>query len=1119
MRTRYNKLVRDRIPEIIREDGGTPVTSTLSRTDVANHLRLKLLEEVHELFLSKDRDGFLRETADVVEVLSALASEYDVTWEEIEDRRHELVTQKGGFGEGVFLHAVYDGPALEASESVDSVTPCLLVSGSSPSLRDVLRRELDNSRTCKIATAFCTRAMLNLLSRPFEDFLARGGQLFLLTSVMNNFNNPDDLLHLRNELPACNLRVYYPGNGHGPERFAAPPSPFHLKCFLFEKLDGRNSLIVGSSNLTGGGLARNEEWNLYSNSEVNLPFPPGAVRTIYDTAEERFDCYWEHDSVDITDALVSAYRPRWERTRTAGEALREQIESTQDSPPHPRPAQKTALEALAAHRRLGTRKCAVIAATGLGKTHLAGFDFRQSDMQNLLFVAHRERILRDARDVFRGVLRDPAFGVMLSGQSDEAERHSAMRGGSSVFAMIQTLSRRKVLERFARQHFDYIVVDEFHHGEAATYRAVLEHFQPRFLLGLTATPERMDGRDVLRLCDYNIAYEARVFEAIDQGWLVPFQYFAVHDPTDYSQIRWTGIGYDEEELEVHLSTDTRAELITRNIKRFLPASGKVKALAFCANRGHARYMTGQFNRRGLVAACLLGDSSDDARAKAIQKLQDEADPLQVICSVDIFGEGVDIPAVSHVLLLRPTLSFTVFLQQLGRGLRKAAGKEYLVALDFVGNFRNSYIVPLVFRGCASPQDAREKGKDAELHLPAGCAIDVDAQVKRIWDDEIRRTLAPRNRRELLRQTYAQMRKDLGRVPTLLDFIANPDACDPHAFVKHYKNWLRAKEDAGDLNEHERQLVGTTAEGFLQHVEKELNAVRSYKMVVLLVLLKSESTATKWNVDWIADGFRRHYLDNLVLLPDCSPLANASNPEDVPLSKIRSLLKSMPLRYLSNTEGDYFIFDRESGVFSLKPEVCVFWKDSRFRNLLNERVLYALARYFNSKGIDLTKYGFDIDTYRRTEDASCKVRTGEPKTTLPFYPTLQVAAGVFREGASEYENLTRDVSDPQQRFYPDRHFVAPVHGDSMDGGQTPIHDRELVILERFDATRAGSLTSERALAVEFHDDFGDTSYALKQIVKDAAGTYWLHSWNKKYKDKRIDPDNTFPFARYVCTLRE
>ncbi len=1120
----YNQLVRDAVPAAIRQQGDDPVVSILTAADRRQQLYLKLLDAAHQTYRTGGRPAeFVAETAELLEVLHALADELDVDWTSVEQARFDRRTQHGGFDQGVFLHAVQTGPETDrAPHEPSPSTPCLLTRTSSPSLLEMLRRELAHSRHCRIATAFCSRAMLNQLLRPFEAFLARGGRLQILTSVMNHFNNPDDLLHLRRQLSECEVRIFYPGDEPPAERFAQPPAPFHLKSFLFEKRDHRHSLIVGSSNLTTGGLQGNEEWNLYSNAEVNLAFQPGDPLTIYDTARLEFDRHWSDQSVEITPEFLDAYRPRWERAQAARRRVTAELADTPRETVRPRPAQQTALQELANRRRLGVRKAAVIGATGLGKTHLAAFDFRQSRMPNVLFLVHRENILVESRNVFRQVLGDPDFGIVLSGNTPRRERDAAFEPASSVFAMIQTLSQPRLLDRFSPHHFDYVVIDEFHHSQAASYQRVLDHFDPGFLLGLTATPERMDGRDVLRFCDFNIAYEARLFDAIEQGWLVPFQYYAIDDPTDYSRIRWTGIGYDESELERGLSTDTRAELVVRNLQKFLPATGKIKALAFCATKGHARFMADRFVRAGLPAECLLGETSEPARTAAIRRLQDEDDPLQVICSVDILAEGVDLPAVSHVLLLRPTMSFTVFLQQLGRGLRKLPGKEYLVALDFVGNYRNSYVAPLVLRGCTSvEQYRRARGDQSDFHLPAACTVDVDTAVQRVWDQEIRRACAPRNRKELLVLTYQQMRDDLGHPPALLDFLANPDACDPHAFVQAFGNWLRTKETMGDLTDYEQALLDTAGEALLQHVEKELNPVRSYKMVVLTLLLADRPDRTRWDVDWIAQRFAAHYLRHPEQLADCSLLARATDPESVPLSRIVSLLKSMPLNYLSNSPNDFFDFDRRAGEFSVKPPVEPYWRDVQFRDLLIERVSYSLHRYFLRKGIDLNEYGFDPAALGPSGDVARVEPPAGPVTALPFYPTLRIAAGVFREAASDYQPVLREVPDARRRFHPDRHFVVQVQGDSMASGANPIVDGDLIILERLSPTRAGSLTAEAAIAVEYRDPTTDTdtAYALKHLRKDRQGHYHLHSRNPHYPDIQVDPNTLHPFARLIEVIED
>jgi SOS-response transcriptional repressor LexA len=324
---------------------------------------------------------------------------------------------------------------------------------------------------------------------------------------------------------------------------------------------------------------------------------------------------------------------------------------------------------------------------------------------------------------------------------------------------------------------------------------------------------------------------------------------------------------------------------------------------------------------------------------------------------------------------------------------------------------------------------------------------------------------------------------------------------------------------GDLTRYERELLDTPGEAVLQHVERDLNAVRSYKMVVLLALLRDAPSNTQWSVEWIARGFRDHYLDHLEQLGDCSVLAEATDPEGVPLPKFERLLKSMPLHYLSNTDADFFTSDKKAGVFAVKEEIRPFWRENRFRQLLRERVTYALTRYFQGKGVDLSEYAFNVDAFiqRRSGDAIERdVDEGDDlvTTSLPYYRTLRVAAGAFRNGTADYEEDSIEVQHHGKKLSRHRHFVVRIEGDSMDAGNTPIGDGDLVLLERIDSGHAGSLTAERALAVEYQDVSGDTAYALKQIRKDAEGVYWLRSWNREYPDFQVDTDTCFPIARFL-----
>jgi len=615
----------------------------------------------------------------------------------------------------------------------------------------------------------------------------------------------------------------------------------------------------------------------------------------------------------------------------------------------PRPAQRVALELLQEKRYKGIKKTAVIAATGLGKTYLAAFDFKNSGYQNILFIAHRENILRKARDSFRRVLHDQQFGVILSGSATEHDWNKAISDGASVFGMIQTLSKPPRLQSFPIDFFDYLVIDEFHHGEADSYIKLVEWFKPKLFLGLTATPERMDGRDILKHCDYDVAYEMRLFDAIESGWLVPFQYFAIYDSTDYSDVRWTGWGYDEEELDRLLIDDTRAELVVNNVRKFLPATGKIKALAFCSSKAHAQFMNRKFNELNLPSVCLLGEDSPDVREEAIKRLEDENDSLRVICSVEVFGEGVDIPQVSHVLFLRPTQSFTVFLQQLGRGLRPVPEKDYLVVLYFVGNFRQSYVAYLALQGYHSLQEYIETpAKKRSRRPPSGCYVSPDTDVQRIWDEEINSALEKANRKYALEHLYWELRENVGYSPNIIDFFANPEAHDPYSFVREFGGWLRAKSHMGDLTSYESTLLDTPGDDFLVHIEKELSSVRSYKMVVLKWLIQSDPEVNQWEVEDIAIGFKQYFLDNPEHLHDYAEMARSTDPHEFSLKKVASQLRKMPLNYLSNTEDDYFIFDREKDLFILKPEVVPYWSQQEYRKLVKDRVTFALKRYFYRK---------------------------------------------------------------------------------------------------------------------------------------------------------------------------
>jgi len=956
-------LIRDKVAERFSTMNPSIPITRLSGQDLRDQIGRTILQEAHGLYTQwqrQDTEGILRKSADIFEAILAGLKLHGLDQTDLIQTREDRLTMFGSFDDGRFLQGTGPEPG---PWTVDDTPAFLFAPTQADRFICLIRSELERSDRAWIASAFYSPGVTNLLISSFIRFMEEGGQLFVLTSTMGNVNRPEHLTHLRDMVPGIRVKVYHPLEIPLDQ---APPN-FHPKAYLFHHRDGRGALLIGSSNFTEAGFLKNVEWNYFSSDEVNLSFD-GA--TPFETALHEFSRHWDQDAVDLTDEFLSAYRERWQPPDTGRRELFEPPAHEWSAPKvSPNPAQTDALESLSRLHDQGVKKASVIAATGVGKTHLAAFDYKASGAPRLLFIAHRENILIKARDIFRSILGNPGFGEILGAGQDIRE------DPDDVFAMIQTLGREENLTRFSPDHFDYLVVDEFHHGMAPTYLRAIDHFSPRFLLGLTATPERMDGRDVLRLCDYQVAYEVRLLDAVDKGWLAPFQYFAIHDETDYRQITWRGTHYDEEELTRALSNDTRTTIIAANLRKYLPSFGKIKALAFCSSISHATYTARRLTEdHGIKAVALTGATPSQERMAAIERLENEADPLNVICTVDIFNEGVDIPGLTHVLLLRPTQSFTVFLQQLGRGLRIAPNKDFLVVIDFVGNFRKAHVAPLALSGYTSIQEFAADGALAFKRtgpawtLPRNCFLDPNIQVQRIWDREIRAILRGKiSVEDRLKALYADIRADLDDTSlTLFDFLNNAYQVDPYIFIRHFGNWLRTRLACeGSLSEQEQAVLDTPGEAFLTHLEAGLSPVKSYKMVVLTALL--DMPGASWNIDGIAARFYRFFMDYPDKRFDYDELAAAPDPENFPLTKVKAKLLQMPLHFLSNTDSDWFILDKPANTFSLKPELAPYWNDPFFRNLVADRVRFALTRYFSRKAQvadipytpDMVKTGFSV----------------------------------------------------------------------------------------------------------------------------------------------------------------
>ncbi|WP_457088086.1 DEAD/DEAH box helicase family protein [Marinovum sp. KMM 9879] len=603
-----------------------------------------------------------------------------------------------------------------------------LISGGEDALHAHLRPLIDQAQSVDLAVSFLMTSGAQLVLPHLRDLLERGGRLRLLTGDYLDVTEPT-ALRLMQDLD------------HGPELyvFQAARIPFHPKAWMFSFADSTGALIVGSSNLSRSALTHGVEWNLRHFDRSDAP-PLSAARTVFE------DLLAQHEVTELTSEWIDSYEAR----RIALLPMQSGIPAeAPENAPEPHPVQKEALHALTATRAKGYRAGLVVLATGLGKTFLAAFDSQPA--ARVLFVAHREEILTQAMQAFRAIRPKARLGRFGGGQKDfEAD---------VLFASIQTLARAEHLRRFASNAFDYIVVDEFHHAAAATYRRIIDHFTPQFLLGLTATPDRSDGGDLLGLCEENLVYECDLWTGIDRELLSPFKYFGVPDPVEYAQIPWRSGRFDEAALTQAVATQARAE----NALEQLSMRGGKRAIGFCVSRRHADFMAEFSQARGLRAVAVHSGETSAPRTSALNAL--EAGDLDIVYAVDMFNEGVDVPSIDTVLMLRPTESPVIWLQQLGRGLRRSAEKSHLAVIDYIGNHRifltKARTLLRIGPGEGALRIALEKFESHEISFPAGCEVTYDLAAMDILKSLIRQ---PRDGEELT-AFYRDFRDRHGVRPT------------------------------------------------------------------------------------------------------------------------------------------------------------------------------------------------------------------------------------------------------------------------------------------------------------------------------------------------------------------
>jgi len=645
----------------------------------------------------------------------------------------------------------------------------LLTNGrGQPSIGSEVNKELASANSVDLLCAFIKRRGVRLLRTAAAELLARGGRLRIITTTYMGATEQyalDELARLGAE-----IRISY----------ETRTTRLHAKAWLFHRDSGVSTAYVGSSNLSKSALVDGMEWNVRL-SQLEQP-------AVLETFAATFEQYWNDPSFEPYDPANESNRERLARALRVEAKDGSSIDFTTVDV-HPYPYQQEILEGLDSERIMhGRHRNLVVMATGTGKTVVAGLDYRRlraEGVDSLLFVAHQQRILEQSRSVFRHVLADGTFGeLFVGGQRPSNWRH--------VFASVQSLHRLD-FDDIDPTQFDMVIVDEFHHAEARTYRKLLQVLQPKVLLGLTATPERADGQDIRHWFAGHTAVELRLWEALERQLLSPFQYFGIHDNVDLQRLEWKrGRGYDVGQLEsAYNDNDARVSIILRALDDAVDPQA-MRALGFCVSIGHADFMADRFRRAGIAALALHSNVAAEAREQAITRLK--RGELKILFTVDLFNEGVDLPTVDTILMLRPTESATIFLQQLGRGLRLSDEKPYLTVLDFIGAQHAQFRFDRRYRALTGTTRRRllDEVADDFPTLPAGCHIEFDRIAKQIVLDNIR---------QAFRLPRAGMVAELRQLPDadLQTFLAETGfELEDIYRRKAWRGWTGLRQDAGLL---------------------------------------------------------------------------------------------------------------------------------------------------------------------------------------------------------------------------------------------------------------------------------------------------------------------------------
>jgi len=756
----------------------------------------------------------------------------------------------------------------------------------------VILNELRNCDEFYFSVAFLTKSGVAVLINTLEELRNRGIKGKILVSQYQDFTQPEALKTLL-QFKNIELRIATKGN-------------FHAKGYFFRH-GKRYSLMVGSSNLTASALCTNKEWNLMVTASDNSSL----VSEVLEEAHSEFAVGYL-----VTSEYIKIYEGIYNQQREMRYKSREELKKILNYI-EPNKMQREALTNIETLRKTGEDRGLLISATGTGKTYLSAFDVKEFNPKKFLFIVHRRNIAKKAMESYKTIFgRDKSMGL-FSGEEKDIK-------SDFIFSTVQTISKESNLELFSKDHFDYIVIDETHRASAPTYQKILNYFTPKFLLGMTATPERTDGFDIFNQFNHNIAYEIRLNGALEEKMLVPFHYYGVTDiKIDESSI------FEDENFSKLISKE-RVEKIIEKSKFYGADEKTIRGLIFCSRKREAQELSRLFNERAYRTIALTGESSESEREEAVKRLEsDGANRLDYIFTVDIFNEGVDIPKVNQIIMVRPTQSAIIFIQQLGRGLRKSYGKEYLTVIDFIGNYSNNYLIPIALYGDNSFDKSKIKKMlvNESTLIPGSSTINFD----KISKERIFKALDLANlktRKDLIKD-YELLKYKLGKTPMMTDFI-EINSRDPKTYVdysKSYYNFILTQEKdlISHMDEREKKLL----EFFSTDIA---NLKRIEEVLVMSHLIEKNNCG----VEELKDEILKKY------------------GYEISEETINSIYKNLNFEFITEKHEKKLITVREkygfnivkleNNIFSLEDDFLESLKDKTFKTFLLDLLNYSKIEY-------------------------------------------------------------------------------------------------------------------------------------------------------------------------------